>query len=135
MFANEVLDRFAERSPESVMVRATMENTLTPEVLDGVFESHAKRQHCRELLFSSVVDLPGLVVEGTRKSVNDAYLAERERLSAVDRGDERLGRPARGGVHHEDSLAVRKDVPVDAARDPLEVELLRRSGPGRQEHE
>ncbi len=81
MFANEVLDRFAERSPASVMVRATMENTLTPEVLDGVFESHAKRQHCRELLFSSVVDLLGLVVEGTRKSVNDAYLAERERLS------------------------------------------------------
>jgi hypothetical protein len=63
------------------MVRATMENTLTPDVLDGVFESHAKRQRCRELLFSSVVDLLGLVAVGTRKSVNDAYLAEEERFS------------------------------------------------------
>lgn len=81
MFANEVLDRFAERSPASVMVRATMESALTPKVLDGVFESCAERQYCRELLFSSVVDLLGLVAVGTRKSVNDAYLAERERFS------------------------------------------------------
>jgi len=81
MFANEVLDRFAEQSPASVMVRATMENTVTPEVLEEVFESHAKRQRCRELLFSSVVDLLGLVAVGARKSVNDAYLAEEERFA------------------------------------------------------
>jgi IS4 transposase len=81
MFANEVLDRFAEQSPASVMVRATMENALTPKVLDEVFESAAQRQRCRELLFSSVVDLLGLVAVGTRKSVNDAYLAEEERFS------------------------------------------------------
>jgi len=81
MFANEVLDRFAEQSPVSVMVRAAMENTLTPDILEEVFASHAKRQRCRELLFSSVVDLLGLVVVGTRKSVNDAYRAEEERFS------------------------------------------------------
>jgi hypothetical protein len=81
MFANEVLDRFAEKSPASVMVRATMESTLAPKVLDEVFESAAQRQWCRELLFSSVVDLLGLVAVGSRKSVNDAYLAEKERLS------------------------------------------------------
>jgi hypothetical protein len=81
MFANEVLNRFAERSPASVMVRATMESTLTPDVLDEIFESTARRQRCRELLFSSVVDLLGLVAVGTRKSVNDAYLAEKERFT------------------------------------------------------
>src|SRR3972149_5245449 len=81
MFANEVLERFATQSPASVMVRAAMENTLAPASLDEVFESTAKRQRCRELLFSSVVDLMGLVTVGTRKSVNDAYSAERERFT------------------------------------------------------
>jgi hypothetical protein len=81
MFANEVLERFATLSPASVMVRATMENTLAPAALDEVFESTAHRQRCRALLFSSVVDLLGLVTVGTRKSVNDAYSAERERFT------------------------------------------------------
>lgn len=81
MFAHDVLDRFAEQSPASVMVRATMENTLTPQVLDDIFESTACRQRCRELLFSSVVDLLGLVTVGTRKSVNDAYLAKKEEFT------------------------------------------------------
>jgi hypothetical protein len=85
MFANEMLDRFAEHSPASVMVRATMENTLSPTLLDAVFVSTAKRQRCRELLFSSVVDVLGLVVVGTRKSVNDAYLAERERFTVSNK--------------------------------------------------
>ena len=81
MFANEVLERFATQSPASVMVRATMENAISPDLLDAVFESTAKRQRCRELLFSSVVDLLGLVVTETRKSVNEAYHAERERFT------------------------------------------------------
>jgi IS4 transposase len=81
MFANEVLERFATFSPASVMVRATMENILAPASLDEVFESTAERQRCRELLFSSVVDLLGLVTVGTRKSVNDAYAAEREQFT------------------------------------------------------
>lgn len=81
MFANEVLERFATQSPASVMVRATMENTISPTLLDAVFESAAKRQRCRELLFSSVVDVLALVVTETRKSVNEAYHAERERFT------------------------------------------------------
>ena len=81
MFANEILERFAMQSPASVMVRATMENTISPDLLDAVFESTAKRQRCRELLFSSVVDVLGLVVTETRKSVNEAYHAERERFT------------------------------------------------------
>ena len=81
MFANEILQRFAERSPASVMVRATMENTISADFLDAVFESAAKRQRCRELLFSALVDLMGLVVTETRKSVNEAYHAEKERFT------------------------------------------------------
>jgi IS4 transposase len=77
----EVLDRFVEESPVSVMFRATLENAVTPELLDEVFTSTAKRQRVSELLFSSVVDLLGLVVTGARRSVNDAYRAKKEQLA------------------------------------------------------
>jgi hypothetical protein len=61
MIFGTILERFVERSPACVMVRGTMENVVTPGVLDDVFEQAAQRQYCRELLFSSVVDLLGLV--------------------------------------------------------------------------
>lgn len=76
-----VLDRFVERSPAAVMVRATLENVVTPGLLDQIFKQTAQRQHCGELLFSSVVDLLGLVATGVRKSVNDAYRAEKEKFT------------------------------------------------------
>jgi hypothetical protein len=81
MIFGTILERFVERSPACVMVRGTMENVVTPDVLDRVFEESAQRQYCRELLFSSIVDLLGLVATGTRKSVNDAYQAEKERFT------------------------------------------------------
>jgi hypothetical protein len=81
MFINEVLERFAERSPAGVMIRATMENTISADFLDGVFEKTAQRQRLKELLFSSVVDLLGHVAIGNRKSVNDAYHADQERFT------------------------------------------------------
>jgi hypothetical protein len=81
MIFGTILERFVERSPACVMIRGTMENVVTPDVLDGIFEQTARRQYCRELLFSSVVDLLGLVATGARKSVNDAYRAEKERFT------------------------------------------------------
>jgi IS4 transposase len=58
-----------------------MENVVTSDWLDRIFEETAQRQYCRELLFSSVVDLLGLVATGVRKSVNDAYRADQERFT------------------------------------------------------
>jgi len=81
MIFGTILERFVERSPACVMVRGTMENVVTPDVLDDVFEQAAQRQYCRKLLFSSVVDLLGLVATGARKSVNDAYQAEKDRFT------------------------------------------------------
>ena len=81
MIFGTILERFVERSPACVMVRGTMENVVTSDVLDRVFEQTAQRQYCRELLFSSIVDLLGLVATGARKSVNDAYQAEKERFT------------------------------------------------------
>jgi len=77
----DIMQRFVDRSPACVMVRGTMENVVTPDLLDRVFEETARRQYCRELLFSLVVDLLGMVATGVRKSVNDAYKAERERFT------------------------------------------------------
>jgi IS4 transposase len=81
MIFGTILERFVEKSPVCVMVRGTMENVVTSDLLDRVFEQTARRQYCRELLFSSLVDLLGLVATGARKSVNDAYQAEKERFT------------------------------------------------------
>ena len=61
MLFREVLDRFVQESPVSVMVRATLEHTLTAEFLDPLFREHAVRQRESTLLFSTIVDLMTLV--------------------------------------------------------------------------
>jgi IS4 transposase len=81
MMFGEVMDRFAEQSPASVMFRGTLENVVTPKLLDEIFALTAERQVCGELLFSSVVDLMALVATGSRKSVNDAYQARKEEFT------------------------------------------------------
>lgn len=81
MVFGRVLERFVEQSPACVMIRGTLENVVTADLLDQVFEETAERQYCRELLFSSLVNLLGFVATGVRKSVNDAYRAEKERFT------------------------------------------------------
>jgi hypothetical protein len=81
MMFGEVMDRFAVQSPASVMFRGTLENVVTADLLDDIFARTAKRQVSGELLFSSVVELLTLVATGSRKSVNDAYKARKERFT------------------------------------------------------
>jgi Transposase DDE domain len=81
MMFDAVMDRFVEQSPASVMFRGTLENVVTPALLDEMFAQTAKRQKCGQLLFSSVVDLLALVATGSRKSVNDAYKARKEQFT------------------------------------------------------
>lgn len=81
MMFGEVMDRFVQQSAASVMFRGTLENVVTAELLDEMFVATAKRQRPGELLFSSVVDLLAMVASGSRKSVNDAYLAKKEQLT------------------------------------------------------
>src|SRR3954470_5594315 len=73
MLLGEVFEQFAREAPVSVMVRATLENALTPRALDQLFEETAQRQYTRTLLFSSVVDLMSAVVCRIRPSINAAY--------------------------------------------------------------
>lgn len=81
MMFGQVMDRFVEQSAASVMFRGTLENVVTAELLDEIFAKTAKRQRPGELLFSSVVDLLAMVASGSRKSVNDAYLAMKEQFT------------------------------------------------------
>jgi IS4 transposase len=68
-----VFERFVKDSPLSVMARATLENVLPASALDDLFERTAQTGYTRELLFSTLVDLMGLVVCGSAKNVQSAY--------------------------------------------------------------
>jgi hypothetical protein len=81
MMFNEIMNRFVEHSAVSVMFRGTLENVVTPKLLDEIFDQTAMRQRTVELLFSSVVSLLTLVATGSRKSVNDAYKAKKEQFT------------------------------------------------------
>ncbi len=75
-----ILDRFVERCPAVVMVRATLERLLRPERLDQIFEDAKQRQYSKYLLFSQLVAVMAAVATRTHKSVHAAYLALRDRL-------------------------------------------------------
>jgi len=62
------------------MARATIEHALPPEALDALFDRYAERQYTRELLFSSVVELMGVVVSKIQPSVHAAYKAVKSTL-------------------------------------------------------
>jgi hypothetical protein len=75
MLLSKIFERFVKKSPISVMARATMEHALTADALDKLFTQHASQQYTRELLFSSVVDLMGIVVSRSQPSVHAAFQA------------------------------------------------------------
>jgi hypothetical protein len=80
MFLSKVFERFVSKSPVSVMLRGALEYAFPPECLDKLFRRHAVQQYEDALLFSTVVEVLGLAVTGTRKSVNAAYLASKEQV-------------------------------------------------------
>ena len=73
MILDPVFERFVKDSPLSVMARATLENVLPASALDDLFERTAQTGYTRELLFSTLVDLMGLVVCGSAKNVQAAF--------------------------------------------------------------
>lgn len=62
MWLTEIFERFIEKSPVTVIVRAMMEVFLAPEKLDQLFEQTAQTGYTRELLFSTLVKMMSLVV-------------------------------------------------------------------------
>jgi Transposase DDE domain len=75
MLLGTLFERFVEQAPICVAARATLEAALNPTALDGLFDRTADRQYHRELLFSTCVDLMGLVVNRSHRSIHAAYQA------------------------------------------------------------
>lgn len=80
MYLDEVLKRFVQKSPMTVMTRACLEHALDPDTLNALFERHAELQYTKSLLFSSLVDLMALVVCRIQPSVSAAYRAMEDDL-------------------------------------------------------
>jgi Transposase DDE domain len=80
MLPTTVLNRFVERCPAAVMVRATLEQLLRPERLDQIFEENRQRQYVKQLLFSQIVAVMVAVATRVHSSVRAAYLDSKEPL-------------------------------------------------------
>jgi hypothetical protein len=78
----EVFERFVEKSPISVMVRASLERVLGADRLDLWFDRTAQKQYTRDLLFSSVHDMMNQVVFCVQPSVRAAYQAQQDAVGA-----------------------------------------------------
>jgi hypothetical protein len=75
---SSVFKPFVEQSPISVMARGMIERVLNPDQLNQWFDSTAKEQYTKDLLFSSLFDIMSLVVHGRYRSVHAAYQASKE---------------------------------------------------------
>lgn len=78
-----VFERFVDKSPISVMVRAALERVLGADRLDRFYERTAQKQYTRDLLFSSVYDLMSQVVFRVPPSVRAAYLAQEDEVGTT----------------------------------------------------
>lgn len=76
----QLFDRFVQKAPAAVMVRAAMENILAPERLDRIFAETARRQYTRDLAFSTVAALMSEVVMRSRPTLYAAYRAYEHEL-------------------------------------------------------
>ncbi len=73
MWMDEVFERFVQKSPFSVLTRATLEHLFADSFLDQVFQDHAQVQYDRQLPFSLVTTLLTQVVLRYRPSLRSAY--------------------------------------------------------------
>lgn len=106
-----VLARFVASCPVAVLAHLTMQRALRAEWIDAVFAAEAEQQYTRALLFSTVVDLMGLVALGLRPSL---HAAAREALA-----DGTLGVSLQAlyeKVNHTEPAVLRALVRASAAR-------------------
>jgi IS4 transposase len=77
MLDASIVERFAETTPLTVMVRMALERALDPSWVDQLFEEQRDRQYTREVLFSTVVELTSTVALGLQPSLHAAMQARR----------------------------------------------------------
>jgi hypothetical protein len=83
MILKNIYERFAKKTPVSVMVRATIENVLSADRLDAIFEENAQQQYSGDLLFSTVAGIMGTVVCQIHPSVNAAYVDGKKEIGVT----------------------------------------------------
>ena len=66
MWFSPIFERFVEKSPVTVIVRALMEVVLVESKLDELFEQTAQTGYTRELFFSNLVKMMTQVVCSVR---------------------------------------------------------------------
>lgn len=71
---SEIIQKFADKTPVTLMVQALLENLLNPIKIDEWFESVRESQYTRNILFSSIVAIMLSVVCRSRSSVHSAYM-------------------------------------------------------------
>ncbi len=80
MWLSPIFERFVEKSPVTVMVRAMMEVVLAPSKLDELFEQTAQTGYTKELLFSTLVKMMTQVVCSIRQSIGSVYKTMAEEI-------------------------------------------------------
>ena len=75
MWFSPIFERFVEKSPVTVILRAMMEVVLASSKLDELFEKTAQTGYTRELLFSNLVKMMTQVVCSVRQSIGSVYKA------------------------------------------------------------
>lgn len=78
MLLQELVGRFELEAPMAVMVRATLENVLSADRLNSIFEKHAERQSNKTLMFSTVAEIMGLVACRIHPSPHAAFQSQKE---------------------------------------------------------
>ena len=119
MIANEVLERFAQHSPMTVMARLGLQRALEARWIDELFERESRSQYTRELLFSTTVEVMSLVALGLRPSVHAAAKSMKELPVTVQ--------ALYGKLNHSEPEVVRKLVSGSAERlRPVVQELIKK---------
>lgn len=85
MLTEDLFAEYAKKAPVPVMLRGILENVLSPQRLNAIFESEAQRQYTRELTFAMVVDLMCRIVTRVQPSVRAAYNEQRADLPVGQR--------------------------------------------------
>lgn len=123
MIADEVLERFTQHTPITVMAQLGMQSALSAQWIDELFEAESQSQYTRELLFSTTAEVMSLVALGLRPSVHAAAKSMQEKLPVSLQA-------LYGKLKGSEPEVMRKLVSGSAERlTPMVRELIKRQAP------
>ena len=80
MILEPIFGEFVNKSPISVMARATVQHALSASELDKLFNEHSELGYEKQLLFSTTVDLMSMVACGNAPHVKSAFNKIKDRV-------------------------------------------------------